>query len=79
MSKNPFAIIVTAVAVAGFTNSLPAQEKPEVNQTDNVPPAVVSEKELNVEPLPLETAAPAQVIVQTEEKFLSEMKVYPAF
>jgi hypothetical protein len=80
MNKNPFASIVTAIVIAGFPISLAAQEKPEFNQTDNVPPAVVSEQELNImEPIPLETTAPAQVIVQTEEKFLSEMKVYPAF
>lgn len=80
MNKNPFASIVTAVAIAGFTHSLAAQEKPEVNQTNNDPPAAVSEQELIImEPVPLETIAPAQVIVQTEEKFLSEMKVYPAF
>lgn len=79
MNMNRFAAIVTAVAIAGFTHSLAAKEKPEVSQTDNVPPAVVSEQELIVEPIPPETAAPTQVIVQTEEKFLSEMKVYPAF
>ncbi|MDH3311123.1 MAG: hypothetical protein OEM95_10680 [Gammaproteobacteria bacterium] len=80
MNMNPFATIVTAVAIASFTHSLAAQEKPEVNQADINPPAVVSEQEIiNIEPVPLETTAPTQVFVQTEEKFLSEMKVYPAF
>ena len=73
------ATIVTAVAIAGFAHSLAAQEKSEVNQIDNVPSAVVSEQELMVGPTPQETTVPPQVIVQTEEKFLSEMKVYPAF
>ncbi|HEY5683200.1 MAG TPA: hypothetical protein VIR61_05940 [Sulfuricaulis sp.] len=80
MNKNPFASIVTAVVIAGFPHSLAAQEKPEVNQTENVSPAVVSEQELIIrETVVLETTVPAQVIVQTEEKFLSKMKVYPAF
>ncbi|MCR4302589.1 MAG: hypothetical protein NUV51_13390 [Sulfuricaulis sp.] len=79
MNMNQFSGIVSAVAIAGFTHSLAAQEKPEVNQTDNAPPAAVSEQELMVQPIPPVSTAPAQVIVQTEEKFLSEMKVYPAF
>jgi hypothetical protein len=79
MHMSQFANIVSAVAIVGFTHSLAAQEKPDVDQTDNVPTAVVSEQELIVETVLPETTAPARVVVQTEEKFLSEMKVYPAF
>ena len=79
MNRNSFATLVTAIAIAGFTHSLAAQEKPEVHQADNVPAEVVTGKELLAESVPLEITAPAPVIVQAEEKFLSEMKIYPAF
>lgn len=79
MKLDRITAIIAAVTIAGFAHSLAAQEKPDVNQTDNVSPPVISEQEFIVEPALEENNAPAQVMVQTEDRFLSEMKVYPSF
>jgi hypothetical protein len=79
MKLDRIAAIIAAVTIAGFTHSLAAQEKPDVSQAGNVSPPVVSEPEFIVEPALEENNAPAQVMVQTEDRFLSEMKVYPSF
>jgi len=71
--------ILAAAIIAGSAHSLAAEEKADVNQAGNVSPPAISEQEFIMDSNLEETPAPEQVIVQTEEKFLSEMKVYPAF
>ena len=79
MKPDRITAIITAVAIAGFAHSLAAQEKPDINQAGNVSPPAISEQEFIVVPALEENNAPAQVTVQTEDRFLSEMKVYPSF
>ena len=79
MKLNRITAIASAVVIASLTHSLAAQERLDVNQADNATPPVISEQEFFVEYSLEETNTPAQVIVQTEDKFLSEMKVYPSF
>ena len=79
MKLNHITAIASAVVIASLTHSLAAQERLDVNQADNATPPVISEQEFIVGAAPEEKNAPAQMIVQTEDKFLSEMKVYPSF
>lgn len=79
MKLDRITTFVAAIAIVGFAHSLAAQEKLDVNQTGNISPPVAAEQELVVQPGLDETNAPAQVMVQTEDRFLSEMKVYPSF
>lgn len=79
MKLDRITALIAAVTIAGFVHSLAAQEKPDVNQTGNISAPAISEQEFIVEPALEENSAPAQVMVQTEDKFLSEMKVYPSF
>lgn len=79
MNLNRFTAILSAAIIAGFTHTLAAEEQPGLNQADNLNTPAVTEQEIIVDAALEEAKAPDQVIVQTEEKFLSEIKVYPAF
>ena len=79
MNKHRMTAMVTAVAFTGFMHALPAQENTDVAPVDNASPQITSEqKPLTETPAPA-TTAPVQALAQSNEKLLSEMKVYPSF
>ena len=79
MNKHRMTAMVTAVTFAGFMQALAAQENTDVAPVDNASPQITSEqKPLTETPAPVATA-PVQSLAQSNEKLLSEMKVYPSF
>ena len=79
MNKHRMTAMVVAVVFAGFTFALAAQENIDITPTDNTSPQNTSEQKPLVEtPAPV-TTTPAQALAQSNDKLLSEMKVYPSF
>jgi glucose/arabinose dehydrogenase len=79
MNKHRMTAMVTAVAFAGFMQTLAAEENTDIAPADNASPQITSEqKPLTETPLPV-TTTPVQAVAQSNDKLLSEMKVYPSF
>jgi glucose/arabinose dehydrogenase len=79
MNKHRLTAMVTAVAFAGFMHALAAQENTDIAPADNASQQITSEqKPLEETPAPVATT-PAQALAQSNDKLLSEMKVYPSF
>ena len=79
MNKHRMAATVAAVAFAGFMQALVAQENTDVAPADNTSPQITSEqKPLTETPAPVATT-PVQSLAQSNDKLLSDMKVYPSF
>ena len=79
MNKHRLTAMVTAVAFAGFMQTLAAEENTDIAPADNASPQITSEqKPLTEIPLPVATT-PVQAVAQSNDKLLSEMKVYPSF
>lgn len=79
MNMNRMTTMVAAVAFAGFMQTLAAQENIDIAPADDTSPQNTSEqKPLTETPAPVATA-PVQSLAQSNDKLLSEMKVYPSF
>ena len=79
MNKHRMTAMVAAVVFAGFTLALSAEEKVDIAPADNTSQQITSEqKPLEETPAPVVTT-PAQALAQSNDKLLSEMKVYPSF
>jgi len=79
MNKHRLTAMVTAVAFAGFMQTLAAEENTDIAPADNASPQITSEqKPLTETPLTVATT-PVQALAQSNDKLLSEMKVYPSF
>ena len=79
MNKHRMTAMVAAVVFAGFTLALAAEEKLDTAPVDNTSQPITSEqKPLEETPTPVATT-PVQALAQSNDKLLSEMKVYPSF
>ncbi len=79
MNRHRMTAMVAAVALAGFMHALAAQENIGNAPVDNASPQITSEqKPLTETPAPVATT-PVQALAQSNDKLLSEMKVYPSF
>jgi hypothetical protein len=79
MNKHRMTVIVAAVVFAGFTLALAAEEKLDTAPADNTSQQITSEQKPPEEtPVPV-ASTPAQALAQSNDKLLSEMKVYPSF
>jgi hypothetical protein len=79
MNKHRMTATLTAVALASFMHALAAQENTDATPADNASPPITSEqKPLTETPAPAATT-PVQALAQSNDKLLSEMKVYPSF
>jgi hypothetical protein len=79
MSKHRMTAVMAAVALAGFMHALSAQENTDITPVDNASQQNTSELKPAAEtPAPV-TTTPAQALAQSNDKLLSEMKVYPSF
>jgi len=79
MNKHRMTAMVTAVAFAGFMQTLAAEENTDIAPADNASPQITSEQKPPEEiPVPV-ASTPAQALAQSNDKLLSEMKVYPSF
>lgn len=79
MNKHRMTAMVTAVVFAGFTLALAAEEKLDTVPADNTSQQITYEqKPLQESPAPVATT-PVQALAQSNDKLLSEMKVYPSF
>ena len=79
MNKHRMTAMVAAVTFAGFMHALAAQENIDITPVDNTSPQNTSEqKPLTETPAPVATT-PVQALAQSNNKLLSEMKVYPSF
>ena len=71
--------VMAAVALAGFMHALAAQENSDIVPADNtLQPNTSEQKPVAEAPAPV-TTTPAQALAQSNDKMLSEMKVYPSF
>lgn len=68
-----------AVALAGFTLILAAEENISVPRSNETVEQNTVEQKLETGILTSETDRPLQVSAQPTDKLLSELKVYPAF
>ena len=79
MNKHRMTVMVAAVAFAGFMHALAAQENIDIAPVDTASQQNISEqKPLTETPAPVATT-PVQSLAQSNDKLLSEMKVYPSF
>ncbi len=79
MNKHRMTAMAAAVAFAGFMQALAAQENIDIVPVDNTSPQITSEQKPAAEsPAPVATT-PVQALAQSNDKLLSEMKVYPSF
>ena len=78
MNKHRMTAMVMAVAFAGVMHALAAQENIDVAPADNTSPPNTSEQKPPAE-TPAPATTPAQALAQSNDKLLSEMKVYPSF
>jgi glucose/arabinose dehydrogenase len=79
MNKHRMTAMMAAVAFAGFMHALAAQENMDIAPADNTSQQITSEQKPPEEtPAPVVTT-PAEALAQSNDKLLSEMKVYPSF
>jgi hypothetical protein len=79
MNKYRITAMVASVAFAGILHAQAAQENIDSTPADNTPQQYTSDpKPLTETPVAAETT-PAQALAQSNDKLLSEMKVYPSF
>ncbi len=79
MNRHRMTAMAAAVAFAGFMQALAAQENIDIAPADNASQQITSaQKPLTETPTPAVTT-PAQALAQSNDKLLSEMKVYPSF
>lgn len=79
MNKHRMTVMVAAVAFAGFMQTLAAQENIDIAPVDTASQQNTSEQEPAAEtPAPV-AITPVQSLAQSNDKLLSEMKVYPSF
>ncbi len=79
MNKHRMTAVAASVAFAGFMHALAAQENIDIAPVDNTSQLNTSaQKPLAETPAPAVTT-PAQALAQSNDKLLSEMKVYPSF
>jgi hypothetical protein len=78
MNKHHMTAMVAAV-FAGFMQTLAAEENTHIAPADNASPPITSEqKPLTETPAPV-TTTPVPALAQSNDKLLSDMKVYPSF
>ncbi|MGA9033678.1 MAG: hypothetical protein WB402_14275 [Sulfuricaulis sp.] len=79
MNKHRMTAMVAAVVFAGFTLALAAEEKLDTAPADNASQPITSEQKSLTETPALVATTPVQALAQSNDKLLSEMKVYPSF
>lgn len=79
MNKYRITVMVAIVAFAGIMHAQAAQENIDVTPADNAPSQNTSEPKPLTESPEATATTPAQAVAQSNEKLLSEMKVYPSF
>ena len=79
MNTHRLTAMAMAVALAGLVHPLAAEEKIDVSPADTASLQNISEEKSLEQTPELETATPVQAFVQSTDKLLSEMKVYPSF
>jgi hypothetical protein len=79
MDTHRIAAMAMAVALAGFTHTLAAEENILSITTDDMLPQDVSEQKPETEILVSEFEMPAQTVSQPADNLLSDLKVYPSF
>lgn len=79
MSTHRLTATIMAVALAGFTHTLAAEENIPTIATGDLLQQEVSGQKPETEILIPEFEMPAPTVSQTSENLLSELKVYPSF
>ena len=79
MNKHRMTAMVAAVAFAGYMQALTAQENIDIATADNASQPITSEQQPLTETPALVATTPVQALAQSNDKLLSEMKVYPSF
>lgn len=79
MNTHRLTIMAMAVALAGFTHTLAAEENILTPPADDALQQNVSEPKPETEILIPEFEVPAQTVSQPADNLLSDLKVYPSF
>ena len=79
MNKHRMTTMMTVVVFAGFMQALAAQDNIDVAPADTTSPQNSSEPKPLTENPEAAATTPAQALAQSNEKLLTEMKVYPSF
>lgn len=79
MNTHRITAMAMAVALAGFTHTLVAEENILTLPADDAPQQNVSEQKPETEILISEFEVPAQTVAQPADNLLSDLKVYPSF
>ncbi|MEW6330693.1 MAG: hypothetical protein AB1560_04445 [Pseudomonadota bacterium] len=79
MNTHRVAAMAMAMALAGFTHTLAAEEGDPAIPADDTLRENISEQEPAPEILTSEYGTPAQSVSQPADNLLSDLKVYPSF
>jgi hypothetical protein len=79
MNTHRITAMAMAVALAGFTHTLAAEETILTIPTDNMLQQDISEQKPETDILVSEFETPAQTVSQPADNLLSDLKVYPSF
>jgi hypothetical protein len=79
MNTHRITAMAMAVALAGFTHTLAAEENILTLPADDALQQNVSEQKPETELLISEFETPAQAVSQPADNLLSDLKVYPSF
>jgi len=79
MNMHRITAMAMAVALAGFTHALAAEENILTLPADDMLQQNISEQKPETEILMSEFETPAQTVAQPADNLLSDLKVYPSF